>query len=395
MRQPIAAFGLTLFLVAPAAYAQNGPRAFGGAPKSSVFGTTGQGTNAPSASPTGNTATAEKSDPKVFPAESVLPGPIPPDQIKPATIALPNEAIEPYLLTKDNGPFMVIARTFRGPDAERFALALALELRRDYGLPAYILRTKDFPNRSMIRNVPPTASEIVRKAQLTEPEKVRSYDEAAVLVGNEKTLDDSEALLHKVKKIKPKCLNQMPSIFAWRTGLSTALRTTNPYVPAQNLFPGRRKDNLIAQMNSGPRSINNCPARYSLQVAEFAGRTVYNPTEHDTNWFENTWLRKSPLVTAADDAERLADALAKDPEVQKTGYQSYVYHDRTSSKVMIGAFNDPHDPSALKLRESLIRMAVDLSHVKDSTGRKRAGVLIAPANQLTDLQDPNQPIGMR
>ena len=92
---------------------------------------------------------------------------------------------------------MVIAKTFRGPEAERFALALAMELRHDYGLPAYILRHKDFPMRSMIRNVPPTAPAFMRKANLTEPEKVRSYDEAAVLVGNEKTLAGSEAAAHR------------------------------------------------------------------------------------------------------------------------------------------------------------------------------------------------------
>ena len=34
-----------------------------------------------------------------------------------------------------------------------------------------------------------------------------------MLVGDAKTLDESEALLHKVKKIQPKCLDGMPSIF--------------------------------------------------------------------------------------------------------------------------------------------------------------------------------------
>src|SRR5207245_2557666 len=104
-----------------------------------------------------------------------------------------------------------------------------LELRNSYGLPAYILRTRDFPMRSNIRNVPPTALRQEQKPYLTEPEKTRTYDEAMVLVGDEKTLHGSEVLLHKVKKIKPKCMNGMPSIFKWREGLSTAMRTTNPF----------------------------------------------------------------------------------------------------------------------------------------------------------------------
>ena len=61
------------------------------------------------------------------------------------------------MLTKENGPFMVLAYTFRGPDAPRQALALVLELREKYHLPAYILLPKKFPGRSMIRGVPPQA----------------------------------------------------------------------------------------------------------------------------------------------------------------------------------------------------------------------------------------------
>src|SRR5258706_13780286 len=98
-----------------------------------------------------------------------------------ATIALPQEPIEPYLLTRDAGPFMVMAKTFRGPDAERWALALVLELQIEHHLPAYILRTRDFPMRSNIRNVPPTAIPEIRKPFVLEPEKSRTHDEAVVL----------------------------------------------------------------------------------------------------------------------------------------------------------------------------------------------------------------------
>jgi hypothetical protein len=380
MRSSIAAFSLTCLLLGSAANAQEGSRAAGNA-NVNVPGLLG---------PAQAAGTAVQG--RVYNAESTLPVPTPVEEIKPATLALPNDAIEPYLLTKAEGPFMVMAKTFRGPDAERYALALVLELRREYGLPAYILRTKDFPMRSMIRNVPPTAAAYQSKPQLTAPEKVRNYDEAAVLVGNEKSLDASEKLLHKVRKIKPKCLNEIPSMFHWRQGLATALRTTNPYVGTQDLFPGKKKDNLVVQMNGGPRSIFQCPGRYTLQVAEFSGRSVFNPSQGDARLHENNWLRSSPLVTAHDDAERLADKLMKDPAITQTGCQTYVYHDRTSSKVTIGSFDAPNDPAAVQLREKLLKMAVDLSLQKDKFGREHAGVMIAPAQALTDLQDPAQPI---
>ena len=163
-------------------------------------------------------------------------------------------------------------------------------------------------------------------------------------------------------------------------------------MPTQDIFPGTKKDALVAQMNAGPRSIYHCPGRYTLQVAEFGGRSVFNPSDKDPRLLDGAWLSKSPLLTAADDAEKLAEKLAKDPDVQRTGYQPYVYHDRTSSKVLMGSFNAPNDPAAVQLREKLVRMAVDLSYKRDKLGREHAGVMIAPANALTDLQDPNQPI---
>ncbi len=131
----------------------------------------------------------------------------PANDLKPPTIDLPNEPIEPYLLTKENGPFMVLARVFRGPDAERMALALVKELRNEYRLPAYILRTKDFPGKSLMRGTPPTVPSNVMQPDIKMPEKIRTFDEAAVLVGNEKTTGGlRRSSGAQVKKIKPKCL---------------------------------------------------------------------------------------------------------------------------------------------------------------------------------------------
>ncbi len=336
-----------------------------------------------------------KTDGQVMKASEV-PVPVDPNQIQPGTLVVPTDPIEPWLLTKDCGPFMVMARTFQGPEAERYALALAQELTRDYGLPAYIMRLKDFPMGSFIRNVPPNAYPYMKKAQVAEPEKTRTHDQAMVLVGNEKTLQDSLTLLNKVKHINPKCLEQMPGIYPWRKGLSTASRTTNPYVPAQDLYPGRngkdqmleQKDKMLTQMNAGPRSVYNCPGRYTLQIAEFTGRTVINPQDKDASILSRAWLNASPLRTAADDAERIAEALAKDKRVQPTGCQPYVYHDRTSSKVMIGSFNSPNDPKAVELRDTMLRVAVAVTEDQ----RAWRGVVIAPASYLTDLEDPNKPI---
>jgi hypothetical protein len=214
------------------------------------------------------------------------------------------------------------------------------------------------------------------------PEKIRTFDEAAVLVGNEKTLADSEKLLHMVRKINPKCLEGMPKLYFWRTGLAYAIRTTNPYAPAQTLYQQTR-DRLVVQMNSGLRSILNCPGRYSLQVAEFTGRSAYQFGGQELAAQNLPNVRTSPLRTAAADAEKMADKLAKDRDVARLGQPVYVYHDRNSSRVYIGSFSSEKDPSATQVREALMKLAVPLADRKRSSGA--LDTMIVPAVALTDV----------
>ena len=365
MKSPLAALALCSALATSAAVAQTQPQpsSFGAAQPKSPYGNL---TPAPNGS-------------EVLQPGSRTPDLTPANDLKPPTMDLPHEPIEPYLLSKENGPFMVLARVFRGVDAERMALALVKELRSEYNLPAYILRTKDFPGKSLMRGTPPTVPSSVMKPDIKMPEKIRTFDEAAVVVGNEKTTADQEKLWRQVKKIKPKCLDGMANLFPWREGLSHAIRTTNPYVPVQNLYP-RTKDRLVVQMNSGLRSIVNCPGRYSLQVAEFSGRTSF--ASQPGSMIPN--LKESPLRTAQDDAEKMADKLAKDPEFQRMGQPVYVLHDRTASRVYIGSFDSEQDPRAGQVRERLMMMAIPLQD-KSRRGKNALDTTIVPALALTDL----------
>ncbi len=316
----------------------------------------------------------------------------PASELKEPDLDLPDEPVEPFLLTKENGPFMVLARVFRGPNSQRMAIALCKELRTEYGLPAYIFRKKENPGGSLIRGVPPTAPSQTNSTNVKMPEKIRTFDEAAVLVGNERTTADQERLWREVKKLKPACLEKMSTPFPWRSGLSTALRTTNPYIPAQNLYP-RTQDRLMITMNGGLRSVINCPGQFSLQVAEFAGRSAFSfdpktPANHILPRLET-----SPLRTAHDDAERMAEKLANAPEIRQTGQPVYVYHDHTSSKVFIGAFNSPQDPQAAALRNYLVQNAYNMSNKSSKLpnekvrGKAATDTMIVPALALTDVND--------
>jgi RNA polymerase sigma factor (sigma-70 family) len=295
------------------------------------------------------------------------------------------EPIEPYPLTKDAGPLMVLARVFRGPAAQRLAIALAKELRTEYGLPAYILRKKEYPGGSKIRGMPPTDPSAVKTTDIKEPEKIHTFDVAAVLVGNEKTHADQEKLWHEVKKIQPRCLEKMSSPFPSRRTLITAIRTTNPYVPAKNLALSA-DDDLVIRMNAGPRSIGNCPGRYSLQVAEFSGRSCVDIPPSDPSFVISTNIKDSPLRAAHDHAERLAEKLAAAPEVWRIGQPVYVFHDRSASKVYLGSFNSVEDPAVWRVLNELIRDASILSNKKER-GMAATDTMIVPALALTDVND--------
>ena len=242
----------------------------------------------------------------------------------------------------------------------------------------------------MIRNVPPTAPTDLKRAELSPPEKYRSYDESAVLVGDEKTMADARKLLNTVKKIKPACLNDMQRLWIHRVGLDKALVTANPLVPAQNVSPGRR-DPLVAQLNEGPRTVLNAPGRFSLEIANFTGRSTFDV--NGAKAMPLDVLKRSPLATANDDAEKLAIALAKTPEIRGKGLPVYVYHDRESSKVFVGSFQSPQDPAAARLQQYLVQNAVT---IMDRKKGRNYGVrrMIAPANALTDLEPFREKAGL-
>ncbi len=337
------------------------------------------------------------------------PEPIPIENLGNPTIPLPDGPIDAYLLRKENGPFMVCAHVFRGPEATRYALALVLELQNEFKLPSYIFHLKIQPGGSNIRNVQPTAPRYVPNADLPEPEKFRVFDEAAVLVGNCGTIDDAEKLLKQVKKIKPKTVDALPSIWGHRKGqgLYRAMITVNPLQAAQNLYPGQnpktlgplpaqpgeafdpfvataaltqmhKPDELLKRMNRGPHNIYQCPGPYTLPVAEYRGRSSTNSS--DSRFQNKSFLQRSPLAKAGLDAEELAAKLTKCKFMQ--GFEPYVFHDRDRSIVCIGSFTGPDDPNLVRLRGVMLEL------INEVAFRKFSLIPLSPSPNLLEVPKP-------
>jgi hypothetical protein len=371
MKNPIATMALTTALVAPASALAQVPTTAPASPRPAAVprDTRAPFTPAPNAgsslTPKEAKAPADGQVQKsqVVPEATIVPGT--------GTVAAPTGPVDGYLLQPEHGPFMVVAETFRGPEAMKFALALAAELRSGYNLPAYVWQLRIKPFNSNIYGVPPVSPMTARNGDVPTP---RAYDEAAVLVGNCPTTNDALKMLKDVKKIHPKCLEASGSLhFRRGAGLKYAYYTVNPLAAAQRIYPGRevrmhggadfdpyaavanllrakkKNDPMLAQMNSGSRSLYKCPGPYSLQVAEFTGRTSLEGQNHATE--DKSLFKLSPLATAHDDAERLASDLTRKRSLKV--YTPYVYHDRTSSRVLLGSFQGPDDPALARLKEAL------------------------------------------
>ena len=108
MKSPITALALISSLAASTAWGQTQAPTFGGAQPRAARSPIADGAPVPGEN-------------RVINAASGTPALTPANDLRPPTVDLPNEPIEPYLLSKENGPFMVLARTFRGPDAPRMA----------------------------------------------------------------------------------------------------------------------------------------------------------------------------------------------------------------------------------------------------------------------------------
>lgn len=256
-----------------------------------------------------------------------------------------------YVMTRQNGPWMILATTFSGDGAEQQAHDLVLELRRRYKLEAYTHEMKfDFSQEVEGRGVDSTGQPL--KMQYRKGEVI---EEIAVLVGNYPRIDDHEAqsTLHKIKYMLPDALSPKErdstsqSLAALRTiqkallpegddrkkkgPMGHAMMTRNPLLPREYFVPGGI-DEFVEKINSDvPNSLLKCPSKYTVKVATFTGKVVLD--QHKIQQLEQGAPMESRLAKAGERAENLAMAL------RKKGYEAYVLHDRNMSIVTVGSFD--------------------------------------------------------
>lgn len=260
-----------------------------------------------------------------------------------------------YELTEENGPWMIMASSFSGTGAAQDARDLVMELRREFGVEAYVYQQKyDFSD----------TVNGVGYDRYGNPKKMRYFNDTsftsyAVMVGNYDSVDASglQSTLEKLKNAKPKVFQSGISVKSdtlktLRDKLSEALAaeeenpngpmsyafvTRNPLLPDEYFRP-QGPDQLVIDMNKDtPYNLLKCPGTYTVKVATFRGAVVIDQKEIK-RIEENDLVSASRLAVAAEKAEKLAHAL------RQQGVEAYTFHDRAESIVTVGSFESVGTP---------------------------------------------------
>jgi len=256
-----------------------------------------------------------------------------------------------YTLTDRHGPWFVMAVSLSGPDAERQARALTLELRQRYHLESYTHAMKfDFTKRAAGRGV-----DRYGKPRQLRYQRDKEIHEIAVLVGNFTSADDAEIqpTLKKIKHMQPDAL-KMDGQKGARSGQSLGMMrriqaallpedderrnegpmghafvTRSPLLSREYFVP-KGVDTFVEKMNNGVEfTLLDCPGIYTIKVATFNGASRIEGASTGGRGTKNL---DSKLARAAHNAHKLTIAL------RERGYEAYEFHDRSQSIVTIGSF---------------------------------------------------------
>lgn len=294
--------------------------------------------------------------------------------------ANPNKA---YVLSDRNGPWVIMAQTFSGDEAEEQAAELVLELRSKNKLRAYRYEMDfDFSKAEMGRRVDQYGQPVKMNYQ------VKRMHEIAVVVGDFSSPDDPDAqrVLKKLRTLKPDCLDtkkraeqgkkQYRTLAYFHDQLSSkiqanlkqqpgpmrhAMITTNPLLPEEYFRP-KGVDSLVLKMNDGVKySLLKCPGQYTCKIATLSGQVTVD--QKIIEEIEKGKKFESRLEQAAAKAHELTVAL------RAKGYEAYEFHDRYVSMVTVGSFDavgTPRQDGQIEINPDLHKLMVTFSAPKQT-----------------------------
>ncbi len=320
------------------------------------------------------------------------------------------DSIDPkamFPLAESDGPWLVLATTFRGEGAREDARRLVQELRGAHKLKAYT-HEKSFDFTGNQRGLGLNPDGTPKKMRFAKAEQVT---EVAVLVGDFASFDDArgQKMLAKIKGLQPESLSggsgksQSFADFRRMMGLDKnaakgpmhlAFVIPNPLLP-EDFFTRQQVDKFVLDMNADvTNSLLDCPGRYSVRVATFTGVGTFDQKAIEAGGEEVEFQGR--LVEAAEKAHRLTETL------RRKGWQAWEFHDRDSSIVCVGSIDQlavPQADGAMATHPEIVRIVKELGPdpVKLAVGqimpRSIDGVLLDVQPRPIDV--PRVPTGRR
>jgi len=311
-----------------------------------------------------------------------------------------------FPLSERDGPWLILATTFRGAGARDDARRLVQELRGRFGMQAYTHEQAfDFTGAQRGLGVNPDGSP--KRMRYANAQQVV---EVAVMVGDFASCDDSRAqkTLAAVKSLQPEALtgergkSRAFADFRRMIGLDTqagrgpmrlAFMIPNPLLP-EDYFNRPQLDEFVIGINADvEHSLLDCPGRYSVRVATFTGVGTF--ADQQANAAGEAEF-ESRLVQAAEKAHRLTEAL------RRQGWQAWEFHDRESSMVCVGSLSqlaiEQQDGSSQPLPE-LVRITTALGPDPEKLAagtilpKRIEGILLDVQPRPIDV--PRLPVGRR
>ena len=237
------------------------------------------------------------------------------------------------MLTEMDGPYLIMAAVFSGPNARQEAHSLVLELRKTYKWNAFVYE-KTFvfdASRDFQKATNPFTGRTA-----TQYRNRGGETEFAVLIGSFPSLDDRqfERTLADVRKCQPETLKgrRSPTPFSMAFGLA------NPMLPPEH--QRGVVDAFIESINKDrPYSLLRNPGRYTVQIATYTGQMEYKKSSGVVN---NIPIFNPKKKTELEMAGEAAIALCK--ALRARGIEAYEFHDRYASTVTVGSFDQPNHP---------------------------------------------------
>lgn len=351
---------------------------------------------------------------RTLPTGFVLPDPMRREPLKPVPTSIdPTAADHKWEVQPDDGPWMILVKSYVGADSRAKAEALAADIRTTH-------RTKSllYERNAEERKAEQARIEAIRKAERERVQPLfdvmeqaqrqavatgsvyipttptlkipRPYHETpeqwAVLIGGFKSMEDARSALNTVKKLpapKDTSLLEMAGIGGeeanartekaeWKSAwnylnpYATAIVVPNPTTASLNLEDKAKLEPFVVKLNEGvENSLLTAKKPWTLLVKSYSAPTRRAGEDGDgTSVFDR--VRRTTTSDPADilrataaEAELLAKAL-RHPDMKPRSYEAFVLHHRVGSLVTVGQFDAPDDPKLLELQQELLGITFEM-----------------------------------